>query len=334
MPSPKIYERYSQEAPREWRKSALRDDAKRLVVVAGLTPAGTQVGKLVPGTPLAEFEAGKFRPCGNASASAAGAAVNTFSADDAGCFRKSDVVSIIRGARLAGAAELDIDDGGGNTVDLDVAFKDGYDDHGVEIVVAGNDTAQTAAYDEANKKFVFYSATDGGGAATSTAQNCLDALNSMFGHALTVTSSDPEGDGLATVVNDQGPVAGGGHAAGDVIAAGRTITQIAGNVVTIDGAAITYAEDDRMILDVTTAGYIPYIPDGILEDGMSLLELRDDTLLTPDKSGTLALSGEAKSEAIVGYSAEMGRALETFGEYTDPGTKVKKTPEHWGFRVR
>lgn len=282
---------YSVDADIQWRFSFRDVDA----IYGGVLADGngtTAFGKVARGTILGRLANNTLRPCGFVRASAAGAAVNIFPGEATNFF-VADVVDVIAGAARATAIVA-----GDNPSNLTVTPK--VASLNLDIVVAGTSTSYSSAYVAATNTLTINSATDGGGAATTTVADIVADLLANYSHLIESAEAETGADLVVDVgPTDLGPIAG------TAIASSRNVTAVdkdAGEI-TIDGAAITFAENDILRLAV---GWQPV---GILDRAENTIVQIDGENLEMDQSCKYATSGDAIPSKLAGYDAIMAAAM-------------------------
>lgn len=255
---------------KEWRSTPRAADSRR----GGRLAKGngtTDYGELQAGTILAEDGSGDLHPLGVAKVAVAPSASNDVEIDNAANFYVGDVVSLRSGSNVAKAITI-------NSVAVTIKAK--LQGLSLVVAVAGNSTAQKCVYNPVNKTITFTSATDGGGAATSTHADLVSELL-KFGQLIESASSATPATLCAALSSTAL-----GNAKYGAIASARTITGIAGNVLTLSGGTFTAAIDDIVAKDTA------YVPAGILDETVSTVRYKGTTKIAADKSVTVAYEGD------------------------------------------
>lgn len=286
-------------------------------------PAGdgaTNYGKVVNGTVLSKDSNGVLHPCGCIELSDAASAVNALPVSDARNFFVGDIVSLVAMAAQAKAIVA-----GDNPSNLTVT--PAVPNVVVDIVVAGTSTAFSVVVSLAAgvKTITVNSATDGGGAATTTVGEvaaALLAIPGLIASAVAETAAD--------LVVDVGPTAL--VAEFDLIADSVNVTAVdktsSPNTVTVDGSAITAPTGSLLVKDGA------YKPRGILDGTKSTVRYIDDTEVASARTVDVRYEGDLRTSQIVGAGAFLRRCLtgDAFPDVLNGGVAVQ--PEHAGFVFR
>lgn len=296
-----IYSTSTVAKKRIWRDNEVGSDNVR-AAVCDEGNGTTNFGLIQAGTVMGELSSGKVRPCGLAEETTGDTATNDVTVADSSNFYVGDTVSVVAGA----AQEITIaagDDGGGGTTDIVVKPKvAGLD---LDIVVSGNGTSYSDSYDETNKRITVNSATDVGGAATTTVEELVEALTKTYGHLVEVISYEDKTD----ILKDVGPTELG-NVAGTVIASARTVSANASNVLTLSGATFDTEAGDIVRLDDG------WQPAGILMDVLQTKDFTTGSEVGRERHCHLALAGNAKASQCTGLGTK-GKKLLAGGIVTD-----------------
>lgn len=213
----------------------------------------------------------------------------------------------------------------------------------LDIVVAGNGTSFSSTIDAATDTITINSATDGGGAATTTVGDIAAELEGKFGALVTSAVAETAADLVVdvgptnitytgnTTTTTTGDLAGillgtyGGLISaavaetaadlvvdvgptalvytGDVIADDRTVSANASNVLTLSGAAFTTAVGD--IVRVTDG----WQPCGILESYVNTKDFTTGAEAGVERIVNVAIDGYATESRIIGAGTTNKRLM-------------------------
>lgn len=305
-----------------WRATPRAASSKRAgrLSKSNVAPVGdgaTNYGELKAGTILAEDSNGLLHPLGCAKIANTVSAANAITVDNATHFKVGDLVSVLAGSNASKAVT-------NNSVVITIVAK--VQGLTLDVVVAGNDTPQSVVYTPSTKTITFNSATGGGGAATSTHADIVSELYKLSGLIESASSATP-----ATTVADATHTLG--NAKYGAIASARSVTVVAGNVITVDGGALTAAVDDIVIKDGA------YKAVGILDETVSTVRYIGTTEVVEDKSVSVAYEGDARDSSTFIHNLCAGNAgaivKKALGGhvYADPFTPTTEVvPDLVGFR--
>lgn len=310
-----------------WRATGRAASSKRggRLSKSNVSPVGngaTDYGEIKAGTILARDANGLLHPLGCAKVAVAPSSSNDVEVDNAANFYVGDLVSIRSGSNKTKSIT-------NNSVALSIKAK--IQGLSLVIAVAGNSTVQKAVYNPVNKTITFTSATDGGGAATSTHADLVSELLKFGSLIESASSATP-----ATVVAAVGSTALESAKYGAIVTA-RTVTAIVGNVLTLSGGAFTAAIDDIVHKDGA------YKPVGILDETVSTVLYKGTTKVVADKSVSFAYEGDARNASTfvpnlcagnAGAYVKLALGGQVYPDLADPTTAAptELVPEVVGFR--
>lgn len=280
-----------------WRHNSVRSDNVR-AAVCDEGNGTTNFGLIQAGTVMGALSSGKVRPCGLAEETTGDTATNDVTVADSSNFYVGDVVSVIAAASRATAIVA-----GDNPSNLTVTpAKTGIS---VNIVVSGNGTSFSTSYDEATGVITVNSATDGGGAATTTVGEIANALEGSYGGLIASAVAETAAD----LCVDVGPTAL--VYVGDVLASARTVSANASNVLTLSGATFTTEAGDIVRLDDG------WQPAGVLMDVVQTKDFTTGAEVGQERHCHLALEGNAVAASCTGLGT-IGKRLLAGGIVSEP----------------
>lgn len=290
---------------------------------SNVSPAGdgaTNYGKVLNGTVLSKDANGVLHPCGCIEMSSGVSNKTELPVVDASNFFVGDIVSLV-----TLAAESVTIVAGDNPSNL--AITAAAPNVKVDIVVAGTSTAFSVVVSLASgvKTITVNSATDGGGAATTTVGEVAAALLAIPDLIASAVAATP-----ADLVVDVGPTSLVGPY--ELMADSRNVTAVdktaSPNTVTIDGAGVTVASGAILVKDGA------YKPRGILDGTKSTVRYVDLTEVASDQLVDVRYEGDLRTAQIVGAGTFLRRCLtgDAFPDVLNAGAAVQ--PEHAGFVFR
>lgn len=282
----------------QWRFSDREIDTINSGILAQ-SNGTTNFGKLARGQVLSRLANGKVRPTVFSPLTEGVSAVNVLPLEDVSGAFVGDVVDIVAGS-TPGVTIV----AGADTTDMVVVPKKA--GLSLNLVVSGNNTVLSHSYVQATGVIEVNSATDGGGAATTTLAELAALLETVYGSL--IESATPD-DGTKILV-DVGPTSLG-RVKGEVIAAARTVSAVdrAEGEITVGGGALTLITGDIVRLPL-------WQPVGILDRAERTNIVVDGEVLPTDVSCKYATHGDAIPSKLAGWTEAL-RASMSGGQFAD-----------------